>query len=129
MNERTDGEYSLFPCESAVWKALPALRSALAKALVERKISQRKIAELFDTTEASISHYVKGKRGSSLILGPHVQNAIGHIADKIVDETINTEKLAEELCGLCQRVRRTCAMCDATSPDNCEECRYVLETT
>lgn len=114
-----------FPCETAIWKALPAIRSVLARALVDRKVSQRQVAELLSTTEASISHYVKGKRGSAMMLGPSIVAEIGHVADRIAEDTIDRKTLTQELCAICRKVRASCATCAAKSPEDCTGCKLV----
>jgi predicted transcriptional regulator len=114
-----------FPCESAIWKALPAIRSTLARALVDRKVSQRRVAELLSTTEASISHYIKGKRGSAMLLGPSIVAEIGHLADRIAGDTINGKALTRELCAICRKVRSSCATCGAEGPEDCRKCAIV----
>lgn len=114
-----------FPCETAIWKALPAIKSSLAQALVKLEMSQREVAKLLSTTEASISHYVKGKRGSALMIGPPMQEEINRLADRIKTETIPEEDLVKEMCTLCQKVRRSCAICGAESEDECDRCEYL----
>lgn len=114
-----------FPCETAIWKALPAIRSALARALVDRKVSQRRVAELLSTTEASVSHYIKGKRGSAMMLGPSIIAEIGRLADRIAKSTIDEKALTQELCGICRKVRVSCATCAAEGPEDCARCTLV----
>jgi predicted transcriptional regulator len=116
---------TIFPCEVAVWKALPAIKSAFARALVDRHMTQKQVADLLATTEASISHYVKGKRGSALTLGPTILEEINHIADRIIDGSITFEDLTSEMCRLCKKVRTTCAICGAESLANCNACKFI----
>jgi len=118
-----------FPCETAIWKALPAIRSVLARALVNRKVSQRQVAELLSTTEASISHYVKGKRGSAMMLGPSIVAELGRLADRIAEDTIDGKTLTKELCAICRKVRASCATCTAEGPQDCAECKLVKQQT
>ncbi|MFX1562448.1 MAG: transcriptional regulator [Promethearchaeota archaeon] len=114
-----------FPCETAIWKALPAIRSALAQALVEQKITQRKIAELLSTTEASISHYIKGKRGAAIMLGPPIHKDINYLAERIAAGSISQEDMVERMCTLCRKVRQSCAVCAAESPEECQTCTLL----
>jgi predicted transcriptional regulator len=114
-----------FPCETAIWKALPAIRSALARALVEQKMTQRKIAELLSTTEASISHYIKGKRGTAIMLGPPIQKDISQLAERIATGTISQDEMVEGMCALCRKVRQSCAICGSETPEDCNNCTYL----
>lgn len=114
-----------FPCEAGIWKALPAIRSALARALVDRQVSQRQVAELLSTTEASISHYIKRKRGSAIMLGPSIVAEIGQLADRIATDTIAGKALVREVCTICRKVRASCAICAAKGPEDCQECTLV----
>lgn len=91
-----------FPCETAVWRTLPAIRSALARALIDRSLTQRVIAELLSTTEATISHYRKGKRGVAVDLEPDILKAIDQLADQMVAQPIPSEELRERICSLCK---------------------------
>lgn len=83
------------------------------------------MAELLSTTEASISHYVKRKRGSALMLGPSIVAEIGHLADRIAEDTIDEKTLTQELCAICRKVRSSCATCAAKGPEDCTRCRLV----
>jgi len=112
-----------FPCETAIWKALPAIRSALAQALVQQKMTQRKIAELLSTTEASISHYIRGKRGTAIMLGPIIHSDIQSLAERISAGTIRQDEMVEGMCALCRKVRQTCAVCGAESIEECSTCK------
>ncbi len=100
-----------FPCESAVWKTLPAIRSALARALIARKLTQRQIAELLATTEATISHYRRGKRGIAVKIKPDILKAIDQLADKLVAQTIPVEELREHICRLCNKATNIPVVC------------------
>ncbi|MFX1476389.1 MAG: transcriptional regulator [Promethearchaeota archaeon] len=100
-----------FPCETAVWRTLPAIRSALARALIARNMSQRQIAELLATTEATISHYRKGKRGVAVDLKPDILKAIEQLADQLVTQSVPIEKLRERICVLCNKATETAVVC------------------
>ena len=100
-----------FPCETAVWKTLPAIRSALARALIARGFTQRHIAELLATTEATISHYRKGKRGIAVKLDPDILKAIDQLADQLVAQTIPAEELRERICRLCSKATNSPVVC------------------
>jgi predicted transcriptional regulator len=53
------------PCEIIVWHLLPSIRRVLIKELVEKhKLTQAQVARRFGVTDATISMYMKSKRGS-----------------------------------------------------------------
>lgn len=58
-----------FPQELEVWYVLPAIRKKLALALINEGMSQKEVAELMHTSEATISHYKKDKRAKENIIG------------------------------------------------------------
>ena len=87
-------------------------------------MSQRQVAELLSTTEASISHYVKGKRGSAVKLGYPMQEEINTLADRIKSEAISNEELVNEMCSLCRQVRTSCAICESEELTNCDSCSH-----
>ncbi|MFX1539448.1 MAG: transcriptional regulator [Promethearchaeota archaeon] len=113
-----------FPCEKVVREHLPAIKSALARALVKEGMTQVEVSKLLGTTEATISHYMKGERGSAVILGKHILEAVDNVAKKIKSRTISDEQITEEVCGICQNVRRTCAVCGAETMEACAHCTY-----
>jgi predicted transcriptional regulator len=114
-----------FPCETVVWKALPAIKSSLAKALVKAGMTQVQVSKIFGTTEATISHYMKGERGSSVILGQHIQDAIDELAKKISTGSLSEKQITQEVCSICQRVRDSCAVCGAETPQDCSHCSHT----
>lgn len=100
-----------FPCETAVWRTLPSIRSALARALIARGLTQRQVAELLATTEATISHYRKGKRGVAVKLEPDILKAIDQLADQLVAQVIPVDELREQVCRLCNQATKTEVTC------------------
>lgn len=100
-----------FPCETVVWKALPAIKSSLAQALVKQGMTQVQVSKILGTTEATISHYMKGERGSSVDLGKDIQEAIEELARKISSGSLTDEQITKGVCGICQTVRNSCVAC------------------
>lgn len=114
-----------FPCETVVWKALPAIKSALARALVKEGMTQVEVSKLLGTTEATISHYMKGARGSAVVLGKHVLDEVDLVAKKFKSGALSEEEISKEVCGICQKVRTTCAVCGAETTEACETCSHT----
>jgi predicted transcriptional regulator len=114
-----------FPCESVVYRALPAIKSALAQALVKEGMTQVQVSKVLGTTEATISHYMKGERGSSVVLGQHVQEAIDTLAEKISAGSLSDQQITKGVCGICQMVRDSCAVCGAETTEDCSHCAHT----
>ncbi|MFX1564778.1 MAG: transcriptional regulator [Promethearchaeota archaeon] len=114
-----------FPCETVVWKALPAIKSSLAQALVNEGMTQVQVSKVLGTTEATISHYMKGERGSSVVLGKHVQEAISTLAHKISKATVTGDQITKEVCSICKQVRESCAVCGAETSQDCTACTHT----
>ncbi|MHA2405291.1 MAG: transcriptional regulator [Candidatus Hermodarchaeia archaeon] len=114
-----------FPCETVVWKALPAIKSSLAKALVKAGMTQVQVSKILGTTEATISHYMKGERGSSVVLGKHIQDNIDKLAKKINTGSLSEKQITQEVCSICQQVRDSCAVCGAETSQDCTHCAHT----
>jgi predicted transcriptional regulator len=80
---------------------------------------------VLSTTEASVSHYVRGKRGSAMMLGPSIVAEIDYLAGRIAKNAIDEKTLTQELCAICRKVRVSCATCSAKSPEACAGCQLA----
>jgi len=89
------------PCEVVVWKILPAIKARLAKDLKAKGMSQKKIAQVLDLTEAAVSQYLSGKRAKGLEFDPVLNHDIDTVAEAISREK-NKEVLTFGLCHLCK---------------------------
>lgn len=69
-------EKIIFPQELEVWYILPAIRKKLALALVKKGLSQKEVAAIMNTSEATITHYKKEKRAKEDLLGNKVDDEI-----------------------------------------------------
>lgn len=89
--------------ESAANEVIPAIRSRLAKILIEKySVKEEKVAEILGVAQAAISKYRSGKYSQK----------IKEIEEKLNDELIEKyakalsesgkEKSREALCALCQ---------------------------
>jgi predicted transcriptional regulator len=74
-------------------------------------MTQRQIAKLLSTTEATISHYRKGKRGVAVDLTPEILEAIDQLADELVAQPLPAEKLRTRICVLCNKATETTVVC------------------
>lgn len=120
------------PCEVVVRYVLPAIRSLLAKELIEKhNLSQVETARKLGTTQAAISHYRYSKRGRAsarqLEEIERIQNFASEMAEAIVDENLSQDDVVLKLCRLCEALRMQDAICDihrdhASLPKNCSLC-------
>lgn len=93
------------PCEIAVWNVLPVIRRELACAMVgEYGMSQTEVARRFGLTEAAISQYMKKKRGSLDVKEKTFKKQL-NVSAEIIYEDDDIEKLANEICKLCNLIR------------------------
>ena len=92
------------PCEIIVWKVLPVIRKEFAKNMIKNhKFTQKKTAEKLGLTEAAVSRYVSGKRGSSDILDDNISKEITRSVNKIVEG--NGTSAIEETCRICSIIK------------------------
>ncbi len=98
------------PCEIAVWYALPAIRSELAKELA-KVMSQKEISEILGITQAAVSQYVSNKRGSKIELQDDARAAIADLADDIA--RVGTVDPTQRICEICRKIREDehCEIC------------------
>ena len=61
------------PCEIVVWYVIPAIRSELAKELLNLGMKQKDVSELMDITQPAVSQYITDKRGSGIKLDDDVR--------------------------------------------------------
>ncbi len=95
------------PCQEVVWDLLPAIRAALASALVRRGHSQLQAAKLLDMAPAAISQYLSGKRGYRIEFDDDVKAEIELAADEIA--TGDPEVVPARLCAICRSLRERAA--------------------
>jgi predicted transcriptional regulator len=121
------------PCESIVTAVLPALRSLIARELIEyHSLSQVEAARRLGTTQSAISHYLNGKRGDQLAdrlqSVPEVTSTILDLGANMAKETPSHSQVMSTICQLCETLRRegvTCALHRNTTelPDDCGMCK------
>ena len=121
------------PCETIVSAFLPAIRSLLAKELVENlSMSQVKAAELLGTTQPAISQYLTQKRGDQLTEAlrsmPEVKQAIQEIIENITKEDDAPNSSVGTICSTCMTLRKDGTICvlhqnKVETPENCDLCQ------
>jgi predicted transcriptional regulator len=105
------------PCEVVVRSILPAFRSLLARRLIQNyNFSQVDAAKKLGTTQASVSHYLKSKRGEKMVKqlenSHSVQSIADQIAEGIADNKISPLDAMLHFCTLCKTLRSGEIMCE-----------------
>lgn len=113
------------PCELVVWYVLPSIKSELAKELIHKGMSQKDVATTLGMTEAAVSQYVKGKRGTKIDLRSGARGAIAKLADDIVSG--RAPNLMTEVCRVCGKAKAERTLCGphmefALVPKGCDAC-------
>jgi predicted transcriptional regulator len=96
------------PCQEVVWDLLPAIRAALAAALVRKGHSQLEVARLLETAPAAISQYLSGKRGYRIEFDDDIKAELERAADEIANGT--TADVPARLCAICSSIRERTAV-------------------
>lgn len=92
------------PCEIIVWEIIPVIRKELAKSLIEdHGLTQRKAAEMLGLTEAAVSRYISGKRGTKEIQDEYILEKIKKSANQIFKG--NGTTIIEETCKICNLLK------------------------
>ena len=76
------------PCEIVVWYVIPAIRSELAKELLNLGMKQKDVSELMDITQPAVSQYITDKRGSGIKLDERVAGLIPDLAQWVKDPAL-----------------------------------------
>jgi len=98
------------PCETFAREVLPAVRSLVAKELIEcHGLIQTAAARKLGITQAAISYYLDAKRGGKALKqleeNPVVKIRVSELARGIVDGVFGEEEVAQRFCELCEHLR------------------------
>ncbi|MHA2043091.1 MAG: transcriptional regulator [Candidatus Thorarchaeota archaeon] len=122
------------PCETIVSAILPAIRSLLARELVENhSMSQTKVAELLGTTQPAISQYLSQKRGDQLTDAlsslPDVKVAIETLVEEITSESVSQKATVGTICNICMSLRKDGTVCTIhqTKSEDCDMCQSLSD--
>jgi predicted transcriptional regulator len=99
------------PCEIVARDILPAIRSLVAKELIERYgFTQMTAARKLGITQAAISYYRDAKRGcrhlKQLEANPAIEESIDRIAEGIAKGILSQEEVVLKFCELCESLRK-----------------------
>ena len=95
-----------FPCETIVREVLPAFKAFIVKELFHKyNFSQNKIANHLNITQASVSYYLHGERGSigSDLIQEYekVKDLLLSITNDIATKSTQPEFIVDKVCELC----------------------------
>lgn len=93
------------PCEIVVWYVIPAIRSELAKELLNLGMKQKDVSELMDITQPAVSQYITDKRGSGVKLPEDVRNMVKNFARELSEGTADKSDLISRVCVICKHVK------------------------
>ena len=127
MAKRRKIKTGQLPQEIEVWYVLPALRREFAKVLIKQhKLSQKKVAEFLQITEAAVSQYISGKRASQVKFDSKVIKEIKKSAKRVVKEEVPLFIELERISKLLTVKQVVCEMCK-TSNVGLGECNVCFK--
>ena len=112
------------PCEIVVWYVIPAIRSQLAKSLLELGMTQLKVSQLLDVTQPAVSQYVSSKRGSGIQLDNEIKANIKEFAKELVEGQAKKEDIMYRTCNFCQSIKTKdiVSQLDLELSEKCQKC-------
>ena len=123
----------LMPCEIGVKTVLPAMRSLMARAIVENyEMKEKRAAEILGLSQSAISRYTKKNRGNILTIEnePEVQVLIDQLIGLLLQEPQQKKEIMNLFCQTCKTIREKglmCHICKEKSPKIwAETCTFCL---
>jgi len=121
--------HMLLPCEVAVKSLIPALRSAIARELVQSYgLKQKDVATLLGVTQTAVSKYTRHVRGIVLKVEEveEIQPTLKEIVVSLVNGRMSKYELVARFCVACEVLRRRglmCELCKRSDPSiNIQQC-------
>jgi len=110
------GEASmLLPCEVAVKSLVSAIRSVIARELIQSYgLKQRDVANLLGVTQTAVSKYTRHVRGTVIKIEDveEVQPTIKEIVVSLANGHMSKYELVTKFCVACEIIRRKGLMCE-----------------
>ena len=115
------------PCEIVVWYVIPAIRSELAKELLNLGMKQKDVSELMDITQPAVSQYITDKRGSGIKLDDDVRAMIQTFASELSEGKATKADLIPRTCKICKNVKTSdvleqLGISKSELGDDCQSC-------
>lgn len=116
------------PCEIVVWYVIPAIRSELAKELLNLGMKQKDVSEIMDITQPAVSQYITDKRGSGIKLDDNVKSMIHEFANELATGEATKADLISRTCKICKNVRTIDVLeqLDINKSDLDDDCKSCL---
>ena len=116
------------PCEIVVWYVIPAIRSELAKELLNLGMRQKDVSELMDITQPAVSQYITDKRGSGIKLDDNVRKMIQDFARELSQGEATKADLISRTCIICKHVKTSDVLeqLSINKSDLSEDCQSCL---
>ena len=108
--------------EIRLWILIPAIKKEMARFLIEeKKVSQKKIAEILNLTPAAISLYLNDKRANIVNFSEEIRNKICESANKIYEKESLTKIEIANLLYYDEIKKLVCKIHKSIDPDfkNC----------
>jgi predicted transcriptional regulator len=116
----------VMPQEIEIWYLIPAFRREFAKIFVrDYGFRQKEVSKILGITEASVSNYLKSKRGEKINFSVSEIKKIKESAKRIAEEEASVVK---ELYGLCMFFKESKGICkvhksmDNSIEKSCDVC-------
>ncbi|MCF7889892.1 XRE family transcriptional regulator [Candidatus Bipolaricaulota bacterium] len=93
------------PCEVALWHVLPCIRACLARELVEKDLTQQRVADILGITQAAVSQYIGKKRGNFRTKDNTAYKMIEELAEDLEKDAVND--LSKRICQICSQVQQS----------------------
>ena len=87
-----------YPQEIEVWFIIPAIHRSLAQRFKEHNLSQKKIAQILEVTEACVSQYLSGIRGTKVTFSDSIQKEIADAADRVHFDGAEVFREVQKIC-------------------------------
>lgn len=106
-------------CESFVKEVLPAVRSLVAKDLLEKHgLTQKEAARRLEMTQPAISQYknrLRGRKVKRLEDSKTISNKIKVLAEQVAREEVEKKEYDERLCEICREAREESLLAGGSS--------------
>ena len=125
----------LLPCEVAVRSLIPAIRSAIARELIQSySLKQKDVAVLLGVTQTAVSKYRSKLRGTVLNIDEvaEIQPTLREIAGSLANGHMSKYEFIAKVCFTCSIIRRLkllCNLCKMSDPlIDVEQCHVCTQT-
>jgi hypothetical protein len=113
------------PCEIVVQKVLPAIRSELARIMIEEGLPQQQVANRLGLSKAAISQYVSSKRGKEVSFPSDIEGNINELALNLIGNLTPNDAVSN-LCAVCKGIQMSGWLCKEHQQKN-NSCTYCLK--